>query len=166
MKLINDKGRLFGLINAVDLLALLVVLAVIGGLAWTWSPAKSASASQKVNLTYTVRARGVARQMEDLIRNGVDQDHRLYTPDGEEIDAVLVGVYFEPYIAQNLTADGQMIDADDPARMDVIFTIEAQVFPDDAPLMVGTQEIRMGVNHSVRTTFIEYLGSVETLTFS
>ena len=34
MKIINEKGKLFGLINIVDFLVLLAALAVIGGLGW------------------------------------------------------------------------------------------------------------------------------------
>ena len=34
MKIINEKGKLFGLINIVDFLVLLAVLAVVGGLGW------------------------------------------------------------------------------------------------------------------------------------
>ncbi len=40
MKIINEKGKLFGLINIVDFLVLLAVLAVVGGCSaprW-WKP--------------------------------------------------------------------------------------------------------------------------------
>ncbi|NLM60645.1 MAG: DUF4330 family protein, partial [Clostridiales bacterium] len=34
MKLVNEKGKLFGLINLVDLLVLLFILLVAGGIVW------------------------------------------------------------------------------------------------------------------------------------
>ena len=166
MKIINDKGRLFGLINTVDLLALLALLAAVGGLVWHFRTlaANEDEAPTTVKMTYTVRARGAYRRMEDMVRTNVDQNNRLFTPDGEEIDAELTGVSFEPYISQTTTADGQIVDATDPERMDIIFTIEAEISKNAAPIMVGTQEIRVGVNHTVRTPLLEYLGSVEKIT--
>ena len=34
MKIVNEKGKLFGIINVVDLLILLVIVAVAGGVFW------------------------------------------------------------------------------------------------------------------------------------
>ena len=56
MKLISEKGKLFGIINIVDLLILLAVILVAGGIGWkVFGSTITEVASPTTELTMTVR---------------------------------------------------------------------------------------------------------------
>ena len=60
MKIINEKGKLFGIINVVDLLVLVAAIAVVAGVGYKlFAKQIKEVASPQVSLTMTVRVRGV-----------------------------------------------------------------------------------------------------------
>ena len=67
MKIINEKGKLFGIINVVDLLVLVAAIAVVAGVGYKlFAKQIKEVASPQVSLTMTVNAvpgkRGAAQQ--------------------------------------------------------------------------------------------------------
>ena len=59
MKKINEKGKLFGIINVVDLLVLVAAIAVVAGVGYKlFATQIKEVASPQVSLTMTVRVRG------------------------------------------------------------------------------------------------------------
>ena len=59
MKIINEKGKLFGVINVVDLLVLLAAIAVIAGVGYKlFAPQIASVAARQVPMTVTVRVLG------------------------------------------------------------------------------------------------------------
>ena len=56
MKIINEKGKLFGIINVVDLLVLVAAIAVVAGVGYKlFAKQIKEVASPQVSLTMTVR---------------------------------------------------------------------------------------------------------------
>ena len=59
MKIINEKGKLFGVINVVDLLVLLAAIAVIAGVGYKlFAPQIADATARQVPMSVTVRVRG------------------------------------------------------------------------------------------------------------
>ena len=59
MKIINEKGKLFGVVNIVDLLVLLAVIAVAAGVGYKlFAPQIVEATSKQVPMTVVVRVRG------------------------------------------------------------------------------------------------------------
>jgi len=163
MKLINEKGRLFGLINVVDLLVLLALLVGFGAVAMSFAaPAKDTSQG-KEKLVYTVRVRGILEVARPMIEDALAQSLPLYMSEQPLDDAYLVHVKFEEYYQVNATSSGGLKEVLVEDRWDAVFTMEALVRNDDTPIQVGNQHIRVGINHTVRTAAFEYLGSIESL---
>ncbi|MDR1158880.1 MAG: DUF4330 domain-containing protein [Oscillospiraceae bacterium] len=165
MKLINEKGKLFGLINVVDLLVLLAVLLAVGGVAWRLFGHKVGElTAATTTMTYTVRVRGVHSRLESEIQKNLEYDSRVIAGN-EFVDARVTNVSFEPYIQQNPTDDGRLVNATDPVRLDVLFTVEA-VVPKNTPIIkVGTQEIRVGYGHFLKTPLLEFSSTIESVNF-
>ena len=71
MKIINEKGKLFGVINVVDLLVLLAAIAVIAGVGYKlFAPQIASVAARQVPMTVTVRVRGATPFLvEEVQRN-------------------------------------------------------------------------------------------------
>ncbi|MDR0380710.1 MAG: DUF4330 domain-containing protein [Oscillospiraceae bacterium] len=166
MKLINEKGKLFGLINVVDLLVLLAVLLAVGGVAWRLFGAQvSDLTAATTTMIYTVRVRAVHSRLESEIEKNLEYDNRIIAGNNFVDGARVTDVSFEPYIQQNPTDDGRLVNATDPARLDALFTVEA-VVPKDTPIIkVGTQEVRVGYGHFLKTPLLEFSSTVESVDF-
>ena len=66
MKIIDEKGKLFGLINLVDMLVLLFILLVAGGVIWKiFGGQVQELVADTTELTYTVRIKAVNPRFYD-----------------------------------------------------------------------------------------------------
>jgi len=165
MKIINEKGKLFGLINVIDLLILLAVLLVAGGIGWkVFGSTIQEVASPNTTLTMTVRIRGaMPRQYEEIVAHGLPQ--QLVTGTSYISGAYMTEVSYEPYVTQVQTADGRIVDGEDPTKIDILVTIVAEVPADTAVTKIGTQEVREGRDHIVKTRYVEHIATIETLVY-
>jgi hypothetical protein len=73
MKLINEKGKLFGIINVVDLLIILAAVLVAGGIGWkVFRFYHIRGGLSDTTLTMTVRNQGAhPRQYEEIMEHGL-----------------------------------------------------------------------------------------------
>lgn len=163
MKIINEKGKLFGLINIVDLLVLLFLVLVAGGVAWKiFGSQVEQLTAPATEVTYTVRIRGTFTRYYDALKSyGFPQ--QLTTADGPVNDAFITSAESVAYVTQAITDDGVIVDAIDPTKIDIICTITAKV-NNASVLKLGTQELRVGKDHIVKTKYFEMNGNIESLT--
>ena len=90
MKLVDEKGKLFGILNIIDLLVILLLIVAVALIGWKVLKKDGASNANRTILTYTVEVKGV--------------DQEVY----EGIKAYVPG---ESGIGDQLMADGSMVDA-------------------------------------------------------
>ena len=161
MKIINEKGKLFGLINIVDFLVLLAVLAVVGGLGWKLlGPKVVETVSPTVTMTSQMRVRGVSPVVyNDLMENTQVGKHLV--SGNEYVDAVITDMWIDDYEIQIQCADGRIVSAVDPVKKDVVFMIEAPVRKDTPAPKIGTQEVRMGRTLILKTNDFETNANIE-----
>ena len=165
MKIVNEKGKLFGVINVLDLCVLMALLLVVGGVAWQLFGSKVVSAAAPTSkMTVTMRVRGAhPRQLAEVEKNVPAQ---LVSGNDYIPNASLTKVSSEPYVVQNPTADGSIVESADPTRIDIIFTIEATVQAGGPIIKLGSQEIRAGRDYTVKTKYIEQSAIIETVNYS
>lgn len=165
MKLINEKGKLFGLINVVDLLALLAALAVVVGVCYKLFENKITEVvTPKVGVTIVTQIKGAQPYLvEELERN---------SPVGKKMvngalfveDAEIVDMQIEDYIQQLGTSDGRLVDFNDHQRKNIFFTIKGNVEKDSPIMRIGTQEVRVGRSFFVKTSELEINTTIASLT--
>ena len=162
MKLVNEKGKFLGIVNLVDILVILAILLVLGGIGYkvlSASIAETLSPTQEI--TVTTRVRGIypryVSQIEDAVGDQLLAGNALIK------DAFLESVSFEPYVIQVQTDDGRIVDAKDPTRLECVFTIKAKVTRDTSVIKIGTQEIRVGTGHFMKTRTIEFSTNIESI---
>lgn len=162
MKIVDEKGKLFGKINLIDLLAIIILVAAVVLLAARFlAPSGPAGKSETAKLTYTVQAQAVDQATYDqvlrFLAEGEGKDQLM--ANGELVDgAYVVGVEATPHINYNTDANGQTVVAIedyDNGRLDLLFTVEAQV-EDATTSLVGTQEVRVAKSHILKTTHFEF----------
>lgn len=175
MKLVNEKGKLFGIINIVDLLAVLLIVFVVGAVAWKVFGDRIAAetelknkqqqidklAANRISVTYTVRCSTLrSAYYDELVDFGFPQ--QLAINDGPVDGAYIVDAYTEEATAVFGDSDGVSVMSSYGDRVDIVLTIKADV-PPAAFIKIGSQEIRVGKSHIVKTQFWEVTGIIETL---
>ena len=161
MKIINEKGKLFGIINVVDLIAILVIVAVVAGVIWKIGFNKISDAiAADMEITYTVKVEQVDVELYERIKETVPSTimtNGTYV-DGEFTDVELLG-----YVTEGKDEYGNVVYYEDETMCDLLFTAKAKVPHGSVNLPVGSQEVRLGKEHIVKTRYFEVTGIVMSL---
>lgn len=156
MRLIDEKGRVFGRINIIDLLVVVLIVVVAVVLAGKLMGNRGES-SDTVNMSYKVKVYNVEEDVYQSIQKVPLPDQLMAS--GEMLNARVVSISSEPSAGEvyQFTPDenGSMeVKTGSTVTYDLTFTIEAHVAN---PVIneVGTQEVRTGKDHIVKTKNFE-----------
>lgn len=165
MKLIDEKGKLFGKLNVIDALVLLVVIvavALVGvKLLQSGQGSQGDAGSAEHWIIYTVEAAEVEPAVYEVVKNFVDAENgkmdQMFASTGL-LDAYVIDVQATPHVTYVESADGtvKMVESSgEDDRLDLLFTCVANVenFENNT---VGTQEIRANIPHILKTTHFEF----------
>ncbi|ACX53053.1 hypothetical protein Adeg_1974 [Ammonifex degensii KC4] len=153
MRLIDEKGKLFGLINVLDLFLILLALLVVGGLTYKLLLPRSSVAPTKV--TFVVRVPAVPPETARMVQVG----DRMVA--GAEYTGVkVIDVKVEPALTTETNSQGQKVLARDPYFKDVIVTLQGETPLTSAAIRMGNQEIRAGREYYVKSLTYELKGTI------
>ncbi|MDP4108407.1 MAG: DUF4330 domain-containing protein [Bacillota bacterium] len=165
MKIIDEKGRLFKTINIVDLLVVVALLLVVGGIVWKlFSPAVKNAVAPDVKMTSVMRVRGATPFLVNELKQNPQVGKKLVAGNAYT-EAVITKVEFVPYVQQVTTADGKIVDALDPSKKDIMVTVEATVPKDTPAPTVANQEVRAGRTFTLKTQDFEASPIIESVRF-
>lgn len=178
MKILDEKGKLFGKINVIDLLILVVIFAVligigvmilggdrVGGDGHGNNPDSSENSGIPVpaKLTYIVRVTAQHEEMAEWLKQYVDpaQGKKAQLQHGGELvqDAYVVDFWAEP-CRYNVISNGEVevigaTEADAAGLVNLCFVVEA-VVGDSVTNEVEGQEVRVGKSNIVKTQHFEF----------
>lgn len=166
MKLIDEKGRLFGKINLIDLLAIVLIVAVIAVMVVKKvepSGAPVATEDDMVDISYTVLCRMVHNDIADyIVETQVGQQLMSNGKMVEDcyIERVERGTFYERYV----TSEGEPMQAESTEYCDLTFVISGQCPYLANSYKVGSQEVRVSKSHIVKTVDFEITGTIMELT--
>lgn len=153
MKIIDEKGKIFGKLNIIDLLVILLVIAAVAFLGIKLANRDSGGVVGTTKLTYTVKVSAVEPEVYESVKQNIPGQ---LMASGELVNGTVVSVEAEPsHSGASLSTEGGALDVtlrDD--LLDLVFTIEANV-TNTVTNEVGTQEVRIGKSHIVKTTKFE-----------
>ena len=113
MKIINEKGKLFGIINVVDLLVLVAAIAVVAGVGYKlFAKQIKEVASPQVSLTMTVRVRGATPFLVNEVQRN-SQVGKSLVNGNSYVNAQITDMKIDDYNQQVTTADGRIVTATD-----------------------------------------------------
>jgi hypothetical protein len=151
--MIDDKGRLFGLINVIDLIVILLVVALAGGFLWSkrdTGPVTVQTATVKVICPY-VRPE-VAEQLkvgDQLMARG--QLQPVYVTELTVVTARDTGT----------AASGELMLQQHPFRQDMYITLEGPISFTGSEIYMAGQQIRAGLDkYTMKTQKFEVLGEI------
>jgi hypothetical protein len=156
MKLINEKGKFFGIINVFDLavILLLVLVVAFGGYRFYQNRAAEASV-EKTDIFVTIKCPMVT----DTVINAVKSGDRFLTG-VNYVNGTVTEVTSEKAYDTVERADGTYAWSEHPVLKDMYVTVKMHEDPANPILKLGTQEIRVGKAIFMKTQRIEVLGTV------
>ena len=160
MKIVNEKGKLFGVINVADLLILIVLVLVAGAIIWQLLGSRVSEAIAPEQEMTTVVA--IAGAHPDLVAEVQRQDlvGEKIVSGNQFLDAYISRVWIDDYVMQIPTAEGQIVDATDPTQKDIFVEIKSKTTADTPSPKIGSQEIRAGKTYIVKTQTFECSGVI------
>ena len=160
MKIINEKGKLFGLINVVDLIILAAVVCLVGAIVWQLAGDKVSDAvSPDAEMTVIMKVPGCN---PDLVAEAQRQDlvgQHLITG-GVVLDAYISDFWVADTVMQLETADGKIVDALDPTKKTLCFEVKSTVPENTATPKIGSQEVRTGMTFIIKTQTFSTIANV------
>ncbi|MZP29492.1 DUF4330 family protein [Heliobacterium undosum] len=159
MKLVNEKGRLFGIINPLDLLILLAVVALVAGLA---TKTKTIVQTTETAVQFEV----VIKKVLPEVAAGLDPKESLVGGGTffEQRDVRVESIQVVPSRQSQTNAQGQLTVTDDPYMKDVHLVVRGVSRSATADLRVGNQEIKAGKEYYYKTQKTQLLGTVTKVT--
>lgn len=165
MKIIDEKGRLFGKLNIIDALVLLLIVAAAAVLALRLlnrnSGADPGASDAATQITYTVLVTEVSPESYEAIRQFVDPEagkKDALVSNSKVLNAYVTDCQASPHVTYVEAADGQVYAAQSTGgdqRLDLVFTIQAAI-SETVDNKVGSQDVRIGVRHIVKTAHFEF----------
>lgn len=144
MKIIDEKGRLFGKLNLIDLLVVILLLAVIFAVVWKLGAGKAAenASTQSYGVTFTVVVDDVH---EEVCQFAETQLGEKIVNSGKVLDATLTGCEAKPQ------EDG---------KYTLYLSVEGTATMSELVYKLGTQDVRVGFEYIVKTSAFELTGIV------
>lgn len=158
MKLIDEKGKLFGKINALDLTIVFIVILLCVGTYLKFFALNNTSVTQNmVPIQYDIKIQGSRQFLADALREG---DEVFDKTSGNSIGKI-TSVTQKPAKQYIQLLDASLKECDLPNRYDVIITVDAQAVERDGGYLVNrSYELMMGTNKNFRTKYANATGKV------
>jgi hypothetical protein len=123
MKLIDEKGKMFGKINAIDLGIIVLILVLCFGTYYKFFKLENTSVSKAMEpIKYDVKIQGCRVYLKDAIKNG----DTLYDKTSGNAIGTIVEVKAEPAKQDLQLLNGTYKECEIPSRFDLTLTVEAQ----------------------------------------
>jgi len=157
MSLIDNKGRLFGVINIIDLLVILLIVAVAGRFA-LMQKNRSAGPVMK-NLEVVVHVKEVRDATVNVIKEGdVVKETKTNAVLGKVTNVKVV-----PSETVVETADGRLVVASNPIYKDMYITIQGTGTAGENAIVLGSNEIRIGTTLQLKTNMYSVTSTVMSI---
>lgn len=157
MRLIDEKGKVFGIINIIDLIILLLIVLVGAGAAYKFTH-KTAQGEIKT-VEFEVMVPCVRPELAEAVKVGDKMvQGGSYTP------VTVKSVDIKPGLSVNLNAQGHKVISYDPYMKDVFVVNEGKVNISSATITMGGQEIRIGKDYYVKSRDYELKGTIMKIT--
>ena len=149
MKLIDEKGRLFGKINLIDLLVVLLIVVILAAVVWKLGGRKAAAAVTGTDkkVVYTVEFEDVPADIAEYAKT---QTAKTLVNDSKLIAAVISDVHTEAY-------------ANELGHVRLYITVEASASFTGNVYKVGPQEVRVGYEYILKTSEFELTGLISAM---
>jgi len=154
----DKNGKLFGKISIIDLLVILAVLAIIGGVAFRFLSPNAAVSRGETAVTFTIRV----EQVRDFTLVNYIEGLRVYEPISNQFIGHLAYFRAEPRMTMETLLTGENIEVALPQHSTLYLTIRSDGGrqTDQAIFAEGTFEINAGSWINIATRYSQVFGRI------
>lgn len=165
MKLIDEKGRLFGKANIVDLFVVIIVVAIVAAVGYRFlSPDVNNEGTNPLTEDEYCYVTLYCNQMVPEMSQTVKVGDKLVA-NGKYTDAEIVAIGEKPAAYVGYNSDGVAVLSDHPLWKDLTVIVKEKVSPNNVILKVGDQEVRVGYQYIFKTQRVESGAKVRRVQF-
>lgn len=144
MKIIDEKGKLFGLINIIDLLVLLAIVAIIVvGASRMSGPQVTSRQTQSGEVVYEIA------NIRQVAVDSINEGDNLYHYDKGDLIGEIVDKRVEPY-EEMLEHEGIWHSVEMPDRYSVYITVRGQIEETQDYYDIGNMQTRVGGQYRLK----------------
>ncbi len=161
MKLMDKKGRLFGIVSIMDLLIIIVVIAIgfVGYTKFIKEPSGNSGAQSNKKEIYIVAE--AYRQDANVVASIKEGDELVSKNKYQEGKIEYVEIRDNDYVATD--KDGNLIAAKNPLEKTIEVGITCQANVSGPYIDSGNQEIKVGLGYYIKTSKGEIHGVVKEI---
>lgn len=161
MALIDGKGRLFGKINIVDLLIIVLILSIAGGAYVMFFGGSEKQVLETSKVVYDFEITNVNKDFVDAIVSGSPIRDSVR---GNDLGRVVSKTSRNATMLNEDLINGRYVIADVPDAYDVVITIEANANITPANIIVGGAEVKVGKKFFIKGKGFANQGFVTKMT--
>lgn len=159
MRFVDEKGRLFGVINIIDLCILVIIVLIIGVAGYKLAGSRlNRSEINKKEILVTIKCPMSIETTAKAIHPG----DRFLTG-SDYVNGVVESVTYNDAYDTIETADGRFVWAKHPVLKDIHVVVKMKENPQDPLLKLGSQEMRIGKQIFMKTQRVELLGIIDNI---
>ena len=160
-----EEGRVKPRFNVIDAIVLLAVIALAAGIGYRslYKPISEAMI-ENVSVTLTVRIRSIQADIAEAFVKELPAP--CVSRESIVPGSTVKSAYIETSVWTGTDSEGRPVENEDPARVDIIVTVEGICPKDDAIYLIGNQEARIGRGFIVKTLSVEMSGTVTNISVS
>ncbi|HPJ12830.1 MAG TPA: DUF4330 family protein [Caldisericia bacterium] len=151
MTIIDDKGKLFGWINIIDLFVIILLLVLIGVSIRFFTQKKIANEAKDF---YVVQVRGteLGPEIAEMITKGM----QIKQPDGTNFGVVTTDPEVGPTQVYVTTPQGMLVPRAQPKMMDATFSFLCSVPKGSSEIKYGSQSFKAGAKGFIESNFTKF----------
>lgn len=160
----NKNGKIKGKFNIIDLLVIVLVLAVIGGIVLRYGSRITTAVKSSEDFKYVVRVEGVKQFTIDALEKS--KNEAVTDKKSEMYLGTIVDVAVEPAKQTDAqTSEGDIVEAPLPERYTAYVTIETQgKESDNSYITADSNELSVGRTTELYTKYVHTSGMIESVT--
>lgn len=155
MKIIDKRGKVFGIINVIDLMVVLLIALLVYGSVTRLRKSPVAEAETKKALV-TVEISNVREATVD----GIVVGDPLYHYDKGTFFGTIVDKKVEPYKQPVESGDGNLVLAEVPEKYVVTLTVEADAKDSESVVVIGGEHVRIGTQFRLKNKNIAVFSTI------
>lgn len=151
MKIIDEKGKLFGKVNLFDLfiLSLLILIVVFGLNKYTNKLDVRPVATKEITCKLFIN------NIRDVTRDTIQVGDELTESETNGIMGEILEKEVMASTKHVTTEAGKVVNAEVPGRYDMLLTVKGQGIVTDEDIILGSKTIRLGAQIKVKTNKYE-----------
>lgn len=154
MKIIDNKGRLFGLINILDLLVLVIVICLlVFGFSRRNKNMVAKKETKVAEVTYEIK------QVRQVTVDAINVGDPIYHYDKGTYIGKIITKDVKPY-SEEVEYEGKFVMAEIPEKYVVTIVVQADIEETDQYYLVGGEQSRVGIEFRLKNKEFSSWGTV------